>query len=384
MAIPRPKIDMEAAVRIAEEFYDIVVDKKTFKEFVGYDDKNFYFKCDPDHAEKASVSQQYHANGYILKITNSVDSKNPSLLQAQNNVMDHLAAKDFACPRPIRNNQGGFQALADINQFTSIHQLLDAKEESVVEEEYCIVRLLTFLPGKTLAQVTPWTAEMLNQAGQFVAKIDVALKDFQDPVFSTTYNIWFMKNVLDVRKYLPDIRGSDRRELCAQILDEFETAVTPLIPQLDSGTIHGDFNEQNILVEKEQEAGNNNYRVCGVIDFGDTNEAAYVFELAVAVMYLMLKYPEMDPNLAGAHIIAGYSKHRDVTEEELSILPVIVACRFCQSLVIGEHKFADDPTNEYVLDTAKCGGWEVLQDFWSQPKQELIQKWKEIIDSYEK
>jgi len=375
---------MESAIRIAEEHYDIVVDRATFKEFVGYDDKNFHFKCDPAHVAKATEKKQYHPTGYVLKVTNSVDSKNPGDMQAQNEAMDHLAGRDFDCPRPIKNNRGNFQDLVNVSRFASGDR--SAIDE---EEEICIVRLLTFLPGKTLYEVSPWTAELLRQSGEYIAKMDIAWKDFHNPVFSQRYSIWYMKNVLDVRKYLPDIRGADRRALCTEILAEFEAKVTPLIPRLESGLIHGDYNEQNILVQPKEGVSKGSkdghaHRVCGVIDFGDCNEAPYIFEVATTIMYLMIKHPEMDANLAGGHVLAGYSKYRTVTSEEMDILPLIVASRFCQSLVMGEHYFANDPTNDYVLVTAKCGGWETLQSFWSLPKDELMQKWRSITDSYQK
>merc|ERR1719204_1657348 len=98
----------------------------------------------------------------------------------------------------------------------------------------------------------------------------------------------------------------------------------------------------------------------------------------------MIKGPEMESNLVGGHIIAGYRKFRpEMPDVEMEILPILIAARFAQSLVMGEHYYAHDPSNEYVLVTASSGGWETLRDFWSLPREKLFQNWQEIVDSYE-
>ena len=51
--------------------------------------------------------------------------------------------------------------------------------------------------------------------------------------------------------------------------------------------IHGDFNEQNILVSKN--TSDNDYHISAVIDFGDMNKSHYVFEAAIATMYMMVE-----------------------------------------------------------------------------------------------
>ena len=64
-----------------------------------------------------------------------------------------------------------------------------------------------------------------------------------------------------------------------------------------TGVIHGDFNEQNILVTKSEDtqacasssSGNEgDYHVSGVIDFGDSSYGPYIFEAAITITYMML------------------------------------------------------------------------------------------------
>ena len=54
------------------------------------------------------------------------------------------------------------------------------------------------------------------------------------------------------------------------------------------GPIHGDFNEQNILM-RETGRGSGEYSVHTVIDFGDAHVNPLAFELAITIMYMMTK-----------------------------------------------------------------------------------------------
>ena len=52
-----------------------------------------------------------------------------------------------------------------------------------------------------------------------------------------------------------------------------------------------------------------------------------------------------------------------LSSEELEVLPVLVAPRFCQSLLCGAFISKHvDPGNEYILETAK-NGWKVFEEF---------------------
>ena len=48
------------------------------------------------------------------------------------------------------------------------------------------------------------------------------------------------------------------------------------------GCIHGDFNEQNIIVDAQD-------NIHGVIDFGDSQKNPLVYDIAIAIMYMMTK-----------------------------------------------------------------------------------------------
>ena len=87
-----------------------------------------------------------------------------------------------------------------------------------------------------------------------------------------------------------------------------------------TGMLHGDLNEQNLLVSADAEG---RHHIAGLLDFGDSHRSALVFELALAIMYLMIDCPPEVPRLdVGGHALAGYRRHRALTEPELRVLKV--------------------------------------------------------------
>lgn len=81
------------------------------------------------------------------------------------------------------------------------------------------------------------------------------------------YHQWDGKNTADLRKFTGCIQNDRRRGLIESILDAFEKQIKePGVDRLfRTGVNHGDFNDANILLDNE-------FRVVGVIDFGDSTE----------------------------------------------------------------------------------------------------------------
>ena len=150
---------------------------------------------------------------------------------------------------------------------------------------------------------------------------------------------------------------------------------------LVTGIIHGDFNEQNILVQPMKDSEPPSYDLYGMIDFGDMTENYYVLEVAMAITYMMFESKIVDPMLAGGHVLAGYVTVMPLNEAEFNVLKYCVASRFAQSLTLGAYTYLMDPGNEYVLTTA-ASGWKLLQQFWSITAEELYSGWKNVMRTY--
>ena len=96
-------------------------------------------------------------------MTNSRDSANLEFSDAQNQMILHMAGAGLEVPQPVPNLSGQLQSLESVGNTRNI------------------VRLLRFIPGKTLYEVDTWTKEHFYQCGEFVAKMDLSLKTFTHP-----------------------------------------------------------------------------------------------------------------------------------------------------------------------------------------------------------
>lgn len=94
------------------------------------------------------------------------------------------------------------------------------------------------------------------------------------------------------------------------VIDEFKQRVLEVRDQLEPGMIHGDFNEQNILVDEM----NGKSRIKAILDFGDSHYSCYLYELAIAMTYIMLLKRDIR---VGGHVIAGYLNVKPISDTEL-------------------------------------------------------------------
>lgn len=108
-----------------------------------------------------------------------------------------------------------------------------------------------------------------------------------------------------------------KRDIVMDVITQFEDRVLSIKHYLEAGMIHGDFNEQNILVENV----NGKWVVKSVLDFGDSQFNCYLYELAVTVAYMMILGQDLD---IGGYVIAGYSCMRQIPAREFNLLKVSI------------------------------------------------------------
>eukprot|EP00096_Caligus_rogercresseyi_P004451 TRINITY_DN18718_c0_g1_i1.p1 TRINITY_DN18718_c0_g1~~TRINITY_DN18718_c0_g1_i1.p1 ORF type:complete len:353 (+),score=30.81 TRINITY_DN18718_c0_g1_i1:106-1059(+) len=301
---------------------------------------------------------QIYEPGYVLKVTNHVDSQNPAIYDSQNKIMSYLRGKDLSVPEAIVNKQGDFMSV----------------ETTLFPGNSHVVRVLKFLPGTILYSVPKWTTNIFFDMGDYVGRLTKALYGYTDPVLSERVFMWQLKFVQSLK---PDFytnsftQDPDKLRLIDSIIECFMGSDV-FNPMLEKGIIHGDFNEQNVLLNKDNQ-------ICGLIDFGDVHEAPLIFELALTIMYAMTKSNVIPPNEVGGHVIAGYLRHRRLSDMERKILKVSVAGRYAQSLVLGAYSHEKYPTNDYLVVTANTG-WNTLKAFWEDSNTDQL--WDKIILSY--
>ena len=177
-----------------------------------------------------------------------------------------------------------------------------------------------------------------------------------------------------VEQFLEAVDDENHIKIVQEVCEAFRKQVTPKLHLLPKQIIHGDANYTNMLLTSGSHANEHDF---GFIDFGDLNYTCRVFEIAISLMYIFNMSQDSDcgrSRIAG-YFFAGYHSVNPLCDEEIQLLPVLIASRFCQSLVYGTfyNKYLC-PDNEYIMETSK-NGWKNFKAFWELPKEEMLKLW---------
>ena len=176
----RPSVDTVGAVRLACSLYGLnISDPSLVREFVSYDDQNFYMKGTLPHVHHVHGNDgegllRKSEDEFVLKILNHVDSENISSVQGQNEALLFLKEMGFTCPVPSRALNGEYTIKCSLKS-VEVGNTGKETEENEQSDRVHAVRLLRFVPGKLLRDV-PCTAEVLFSLGRFSAKTNKALQ----------------------------------------------------------------------------------------------------------------------------------------------------------------------------------------------------------------
>ncbi|HEX6818613.1 MAG TPA: aminotransferase class III-fold pyridoxal phosphate-dependent enzyme [Ktedonobacterales bacterium] len=321
-----PAFTAQQASHIAESQYGAPGSARLLP---GEFDQNFYLRT--------SDGQEF-----VLKISPATQDR--TVLDLQNRALEHLAthASTLQLPRVAPTNTGEY--IATITDTSGTPHA---------------VRLLTYVPGKVLAQVRPHSPELLRSLGSLLGTLDRALLNFAHPAARRTLK-WDLAQAMWIHEYLGYIADSDRRALVQRFLRLFEEVALPALPALRASVIYNDANDYNVLVNgpSPQER-----RVTSVIDFGDIVHTAMVCEPAIACAYAMLGHSLMDkpdPLSAAAHVVAGYSSALALEGPELAVLYPLILARLCISVTNSAYQQAVDPANTY-LQVSDAPAWALLE-----------------------
>ncbi|XP_066278944.1 hydroxylysine kinase-like isoform X1 [Branchiostoma lanceolatum] len=355
--VEKPSLTEEEARRLIEERYGFKV--KSLRPMNSYIDLNFHVKVEDD------VSWPY---GYTLKVTNGTFSRNRDVFEAQTQMTTFLEHKGFPVPQAVPNLRGEVMSL----------ESLRGNDNGPCSEN--MVRLSTYLPGSILYDV-PMTLSLAYDSGVFLAKVQEALQDFFHPALRRPDNLWSLAGLPSLVKYLHCLKDERIKDEIRKIVHTFGEKVLSRMDELPQGAVHGDFNDQNVLVEEEP-THPGKYRICGLLDFDLIIFNPYVFDLAVGLMYLMsaVRDPN-DPITFGGHFLAGFESVRALTPVEWDVLYYCVVARALQSYVFGHHTASIYPENrEYLMVTAG-GLWKLIDRWWGTPKEEIYKQWRDIQKS---
>jgi 4-aminobutyrate aminotransferase-like enzyme/Ser/Thr protein kinase RdoA (MazF antagonist) len=274
----------------------------------------------------------------VFKISNQDENK--SLLECQDEVFQMLEGHNetMSAPRSIHSVNGN---------------AIEAIESGAGVKHFC--RMVTYIDGRLFSSVNPHTPELLVSLGQTIARIDLALCDFEHAAIERPL-LWNMVDGVKVlNSYKSLIQDSGNLGLVNYYEKLFVERVLPVSDQLRFGVIHNDANDNNIVVE---ETGPWNQRVKGIIDFGDMVYSWIVVDAAVTAAYSMLG--KSSPLEAAGLIIKGFNQQYPLTETEISVLFELICMRLCMSVCICAHQQSEQPENHYLRISEKPA-WQVLK-----------------------
>ncbi|XP_055874152.1 hydroxylysine kinase-like isoform X2 [Biomphalaria glabrata] len=337
----------------------------------GYDDLNLHVKVSPAHCNPHL--DQVSDNGYFLKVINFRDSQRPDYLDAQLHVMEHLLKKGVHCQATIMAING--------DTFTKL-----TVQNKNGEDVSHLVSLRTFISGEILQNIS-LTPRFLYRLGQYVAELTSALEDFSHSFYETFDCTWSLNTVVKLTDIMYVVKDVNLRNVCEGVVQAFKDEVIPHRSGFRKSQIHGDLNEQNILVLQPLNKSGlspleaDDAQVCGLLDFQDTALSYPLYDLAILVCYMLMTFSKVPLLDIPGYILAGYQSKLKLTESERLAFRTCVAARMVQSLVMGAYTHHMDPSNHYVLTTSKHG-WQALETFWSADRIASETRWEQLVQSF--
>ncbi len=309
-----PQLTVEDAGRCARELFGV---KGSVRPLPSYIDQNFLFD-----------------DAWILKIANAYDDE--GTLDLQNRVMERVSAARPGLAPEVRCSLAG-RAIERLDLDGASH----------------FVRVVSYLPGRLLADAPEVSAGTWEDVGAQLARLDLALDGFDHPS-KARYLRWDLARAGWIASRADVLPGAAQRRLVERVEVQFFADVGRHLDRLPRAMIYNDANPHNIVVEE----GPDGSRVKGFFDFGDVMWTARVFEPAVAMAYAALDAEE--PLAVMSRVVAGY--HRVLPLEELEIRALFAAAcmRLAVSVVVSGLDARLEPDNEYIR-ISETPAWRALE-----------------------
>jgi 4-aminobutyrate aminotransferase-like enzyme/Ser/Thr protein kinase RdoA (MazF antagonist) len=251
----------------------------------------------------------------ILKLAG--DELPGEVVELEHRMIEHLSSAGLGLrlPRILPNRDGAIETQLRLDN----GDLLRA-------------RLLEFVSGIAWCEAGEVGSGLLRDLGRVLGELDLSLAELDLPAAYRTHR-WDLARAGVHREKIPLIGDTERRRLVEKFFNLYAASALPHLPRLPHSLIHGDANDENVIVEDG--------RVTGLLDFADSLYNPVVCELAVALAYAMLDQPE--PLHAGAQIVAGYHAVHPLSLDELEVLYPLACGRLCTTAVIAAERRKQDP-----------------------------------------
>ncbi len=325
-SVQRPAVLPAEAQQIALELYSV---KVRARELDSYCDRNF-------------LLENKKGDRSILKISHADEEQ--ANLELQNQMMRHLELHGEKSIFPT--------VIVSANN-------RDIETVTVRDGQSHLVRRLSYLPGRPLMLIKNHSPELLRSLGEMLGRMDQALTSFDHVRASSTLS-WDLRHVESMLTGGLEhvIRPADR-SLVEHYLGLYRKLSAGKMDSLRQSFIHNDANNSNVLVASARSAtgGVDQWRVSGLIDFGDLVYSQTINNLAICLAYVMLD--KADPLEAAGHVVRGYASHFPLTSEELEHLFLLACMRLCLSATMAAVQKLAEPENKYT-SVNEQPAWAVL------------------------
>ncbi|MFA5906337.1 MAG: aminotransferase class III-fold pyridoxal phosphate-dependent enzyme, partial [Desulfobacula sp.] len=271
---------------------------------------------------------------YVLKLSD--DQPPPGIPDIEHLAVERIykAAPNISLPRVILTRTGAVEACLITPDRAEIRG-----------------RLLEFVEGKAWHESLPASIEQLENLGSLIAQLTLTLSGIVHPGSKRTH-AWDLEKACQHRPSLVIIKDPEKRSILEWVFHLYAAIAVPLFDLLPRALIHGDLNDDNILVQ--------NGRISGILDFGDCLENPVVCDLAIALAYHTLD--EDDPLEAGAIIIGAYHKIRPLSPDEMTVIFPLMCARLTVSVIISAQRKKIDPERESWF-VSEERAWQKLEVF---------------------
>ena len=246
---------------------------------------------------------------FVVKIANR--GRSAQLVDFENAAMEHLSRRwPTACSPTLQPSRGG-EPIVRIDGESGRSHLL---------------RVLTWIEGRPLPSIPGADRKPLEELGSVLGEMDRWLAEFTHPAMDQE-NRWDLRGAAWISSHTSGIHDVDRRRLVERLLLQFAGRVVPRHERLPVSVIHNDANDENVLVVPDPRC---EWRIAGIVDFGDMLRSHTVNELAIACAYA--SFGAENPLEAIAAVTTGYHAMRPLEDIELEVLLPLVCMRLCVSV----------------------------------------------------
>ena len=266
-------------------------------------------------------------------------------------MLRHLAEQDAALPVPrVLATQAG----------------MDVGRIEAGGGSYAVC-LLGYLPGQLLSHRPP-AAPLLHDLGQWLARLDRALRGFFHPALAQRL-AWDVRRLPELVEFAPCIESAASRIAVEARIRRAQGAPCRLLRSLRSQAIHGDCHAHNLLVDAEAGA------ISGILDFGDMIHAPVVLEPAVAMSELLTE--DLAPIEALSAVLHGYVQRQPLEAAEVEVLFDLIAARHAVTVLVHAWRERHDAGGARVLDRSAAQAARSLDVLLQTGRESLTRMWRD-------